>query len=131
MSHQQLQAARITLTSIDPAGLASAPPPEDADGNLLDDPFGATLGFDNMVVATGGHALHGRNDIHAMVDTSVREEPAFYTVSYAPSPDNTSNKPYRNIRIVLRNPDCAPTPARAITPEPIVEPEPYARRQAA
>jgi len=123
----KLQAARITLYAIDPAGLSADPPAEDDDGNLLDDPFGATLAFDNMVIATGGRAYHGRNDIDGLVDTTVHEGSDFYTLSYTPPPINAGGKDYRNIRVVMRNPELrANTRKGYYTEAPVVEPEPTA-----
>lgn len=121
----KLQAARITLYAIDPAGLSADPPAEDDDGNLLDDPFGATLAFDNMVIATGGRAYHGRNDIDSLLEASVQEGSDFYTLSYAPSSASPSENTYRNIRIVLRNPALrANTRKGYYTAASVVEPEP-------
>jgi VWFA-related protein len=123
----RLQAARITLYSIDPAGLAASPPPEDDSGNLLDDPFGASIGFDNMAITTGGRAFHGRNDIDNLVDSSERETDTFYTLSYSPTSPDDPAKPFRNIRIVMRNPDLrANTRKGYYTQAPVVEPEPAA-----
>jgi len=121
----KLQAARITLYAIDPAGLSADPPAEDDDGNLLDDPFGATLAFDNMVVATGGRAYHGRNDIDGLIDTTVHEGSDFYTLSYTPQQVNAGDKVYRNIRIVMRSPDLrANTRKGYYKTASVVEPEP-------
>jgi len=123
----RLQAARITLYSIDPAGLTASPPPEDDSGNLLDDPFGASISFDNMAITTGGRAFHGRNDIDNLVSDSERESDTFYTLSYSPiSPDDAA-KPFRNIRIVMRDPNLrANTRKGYYTQAPVVESEPAA-----
>jgi len=121
----KLQAARITLYAIDPAGLSPDPPAEDSDGNLLDDPFGATLAFDNMVIATGGRAYHGRNDIDNLVDSSVHEGSEFYTLSYTPPPVKPGENNYRNIRILMRDPNLrANTRKGYYTEATVVEPEP-------
>jgi len=123
----RLQAARITLYSIDPAGLTANPPPEDDSGNLLDDPFGASIGFDNMAITTGGRAFHGRNDINGLVDASERETDTFYTISYSPNSPDDPAKPFRNIRIIMRDHNLrANTRKGYYTQAPIVEPEPTA-----
>lgn len=97
-----LRNARVTLYSIDPAGLSADPPAQDENG-LEIDPFGGQVDFDTMAVATGGRAMHGRNDVDAMIAATVRDGASFYTLSYRPVSDSPAAKPFRNIRVVMRD----------------------------
>jgi VWFA-related protein len=99
-----LRDARVTLYAIDPAGLSAEQPAQDEDGFEID-PFGGQFDFDTMVTATGGRALYGRNDVDAMIGQSVRDGETFYTVSYAPKIATDDTKPFRNIRIVMKDPN--------------------------
>jgi VWFA-related protein len=99
-----LRDSRVTLYAVDPAGISAEPAPQDAAGFYLDDPFGGQVDFDTMAVATGGRALHGRNDVDRMVDESVRDGESFYTLAYRPSTDSQNAKPFRRIRIVMNDP---------------------------
>lgn len=97
-----LRDARVTLYSIDPAGLQAAPPVQDMDGDEPD-PFGGQVDFEAMVTATGGRALHGRNDVDAQIDESVRDGENFYTLSYTPTTPSDDPKPFRNIHVVMKD----------------------------
>jgi VWFA-related protein len=98
-----LRQARVTLDTIDPAGLAVNPPDQDENGFELD-PFGGQFDFETMALATGGHALHGRNDVDTQIDETVRDGASFYTLSYRPAdPTVDAAKPFRNIRVVMKD----------------------------
>ncbi len=99
-----LRDSRVTLYAVDPAGISAEPEPQDANGFYLDDPFGGQVDFDTMAVATGGRALHGRNDVDRMVDESVRDGESFYTLAYRPSTESQNAKPFRRIRIAMKDP---------------------------
>jgi VWFA-related protein len=98
-----LRDSRVTLYSVDPAGIATVPPPVDADGFWVDDPFGGQVDFDTMAVATGGRALHGRNDVDAMIDESVRDGGSFYTLAYKPVMKIETPNAFRKIRVVMKD----------------------------
>ncbi len=98
-----LRDARVTLYSIDPAGLTVAVPAQDADGFPLESPFGGQVDFDTMVEATGGQALHGRNDVDGLIAESVRDGESFYTISYRPSAGGDQTKEFRNIHVVMKD----------------------------
>jgi VWFA-related protein len=102
-----LRRARITLDTIDPVGLSSAPPTQDESGFEID-PFGGQFDFETMAMATGGRALHGRNDVDMQIDETVRDGASFYTITYRPSdPTVDASKPFRNIRVVMKDPALA------------------------
>jgi len=103
-----LKNSRITIYSIDPAGIAvSNVMTLNSDGDMQDvDPFAGQIDFDSIVNATGGQSLHGRNDVDQMLDTSVRNGENFYTMAYQPqglSGDNPMK--FRRIRVVPVNPE--------------------------
>ncbi len=99
-----LRDARITLYSIDPAGLPLNPANADDDG-MESDPFGGQVDFDSMATATGGTGFHGRNDVDHLIGTSVRDGETFYTLSYKPSDVTQDPKAFRKIRVAMRDPN--------------------------
>ena len=103
-----LRNARVTLYSVDPAGLAPSPI-TDGDGFATVDPVGGQVDFDTMAKTTGGQAFHGRNDVDNLIGTSVRDGEAFYTLSYRPASDEGKPKTFRNIKIVMSNPNLKAT----------------------
>ncbi len=96
-----LRDSRVTLYSIDPAGLSAAPPDTDADGFDVDDPFGGQVGFDNMVRVTGGQVFHGRNDVGDQIGTSVNDGQIFYTITYRPTSASSDPKDFRKIQVLM------------------------------
>ena len=99
-----LRDARVTLYTVDPAGLSAAGPAIDQNGMELDSPFGGQADFDTIAVATGGQAFHGRNDVDHLIATSERDGESFYTLSYRPASEIVDPQAFRNIRIVMRDP---------------------------
>jgi VWFA-related protein len=106
---QLLRDSRITLYTVDPAGISTDDPARDENGLLLDSPFGGQVDFDSMATSTGGLALHGRNDVDRLIDESVRNGESFYTLSYKPTNGNEDAKEFRRIRIVMKNPALSTT----------------------
>ena len=101
-----LRDARVTLYTIDPAGVTAAPATLDATGTLtMDDPFGGQYDFEKMATATGGQALHGRNDVDHMIGTTVSDGQIFYSLAYKPASAITSDNPkqFRRIRVELKS----------------------------
>ncbi len=102
-----LRDARITLYTIDPAGLQV----NNSYGSAAEfnDPFGGNYQFAKLATATGGKALYGRNDVDAEIGTTVRDGESFYTLTYRP--DNTSRDPqkFRKIQVTLSRPDLIAT----------------------
>ena len=87
-STNALRDARVTMYTIDPAGINPAPIPTDENGFLADDPFGGNVDFEAMAQATGGKSYHGRNDVDHLIDGSVQAGIDFYTLSYVPAQVN-------------------------------------------
>jgi VWFA-related protein len=100
-----LRDARVTLYTIDPAGVSAPEQTLDAQGNLImEDPFGSQVDFMQMAIATGGQSLHGRNDVDRVIDTTVNDGRIFYSLAYRPSSDITNDSPkaFRSIRVVVK-----------------------------
>ncbi len=98
-----LRDSRVTLYTIDPAGLSGSAPAEDENG-VVNDPFGGQIDFDTMATSTGGRALHGRNDVDAQIEETVRDGENFYSLTYRPSTVSEEAKPFRSIRVAMKEP---------------------------
>ena len=98
-----LRDARVTLYTIDPAGVQIDPSAYGATA-AFNDPFGGEYQFNRLAKATGGRTLYGRNDVDAEIGTAIRDGASFYTVTYRP--ENTSLDPskFRKIKITLDRP---------------------------
>jgi VWFA-related protein len=93
-----LRDARITLYTIDPAGVMTNP--GEYGGGLFNyDPFGGNYEFNALARATGGRTLYGRNDVNAEIGTAIQDGSSFYTLTYRPT--STSNDPKKFRRIVV------------------------------
>jgi VWFA-related protein len=99
-----LRDARVTLYSIDPAGLLVDPMAYGQDAADVD-PFGGNYTFNGLAKATGGKALYGRNDVDAEIGTTVRDGTSFYTLTYRPQDDSMDPQKFRKIAIKLSRPD--------------------------
>jgi len=99
-----LRDARVTLYTVDPAGIEVTPPDQDENGFYEDDPFGGQVDFDAMATATGGKSFFGRNDVDKLIETSARDGASFYTLAYKPSTAIQDAKAFRNIRIAMKDP---------------------------
>jgi VWFA-related protein len=98
-----LRDSRVTLYSIDPAGISAAPPPVDEDGFYVDDPFGGQVDFDTMAQTTGGQSFHGRNDVDRLIGTGVNDGETFYTLTYKPTTVSQDAKDFRHIQVLLKD----------------------------
>ncbi len=98
-----LRDARVTLYSIDPAGVLVDPGVYGADA-AFDDPFGGNYQFSKLAQATGGRALYGRNDVDTEIGTSVRDGSNFYTLTYRPSNTSLDPRKFRKIQVTLDRP---------------------------
>jgi VWFA-related protein len=98
-----LRDARITLYTIDPAGVM-VDPNEYGGGWIADDPFGGNYQFNRLALATGGRTLYGRNDVNNEIGTAVQDGASYYTISYRPT--NPSNDPekFRRIEVTVDRP---------------------------
>jgi VWFA-related protein len=104
-----LRDSRVTLYTIDPAGVPAEDPSQDADGFNIGDPFGGEVDFDELAATTGGKSFFGRNDIDAGIDASVQAGNNFYTLSYVPTGDASDTKVFRNIQVRLKDPTLTAT----------------------
>ena len=93
----RLRDARITLYTIDPAGVQVNP-------SDPSNPFGGNYDFARIAAATGGHALYGRNDVDAEVGTAIRDGGSFYSLSYQPTIDMRKPDRFRRIAVTVDRP---------------------------
>jgi hypothetical protein len=109
---ERMQATRVTLYLIDPAGVT---PRDPGSPDSLDDGnpgsaatgYGAydpRFGFESLVYTTGGEVLPGRNDIDAEIGQTAVAGTRYYTLSYVPTSANEAAQPYRKIRVKLNDP---------------------------
>ncbi len=96
----QLRDARVTLYSIDPAGVMMDAGTYGADARF-NDPLGGNYQFAALAKATGGKALYGRNDVDAEIGTSVRDGASFYTLTYRPTDTSQDAAKFRKIKVTL------------------------------
>ena len=109
---ERMQATRVTLYLIDPAGVTPRDPgsPDSLDaGNpgSAATGYGAydpRFGFESLVYTTGGEVLPGRNDIDAEIGQTAVAGTRYYTLSYVPTSANDAAQPYRKIRVKLNDP---------------------------
>jgi VWFA-related protein len=125
-----LRNARITLYTVDPAGVMLHPN-EYGGGPLANDPFGGNYQFSLLAKATGGAALYGRNDVDAEIDTAIRDGASFYTLTYRPNNPSSDVKKFRKIKVTVDRPGLTVTTREGYyttaAPQP-VDPENPSRR---
>jgi len=119
----RMLAARVTLYNIDPEGpvrvsgatLESIDPAGTAEGMAPGSPtltganYGDNLGFDGFVSATGGRTISGRNDLDAQLAQVSLEGTEYYTLSYVPTSTSDAAREYRNIRVIVNDPNLIAT----------------------
>ena len=98
-----LRDARVTLYTIDPAGVMVDPGKygQDAADN---DPLGGNYQFAALARATGGTALYGRNDVDAQINTAIQDGSSFYTLTYRPTNSSLDPRKFRKITVTLDRP---------------------------
>jgi hypothetical protein len=98
-----LRDARVTLYTIDPAGVMVDPGKygQDAADN---DPLGGNYQFAALARATGGTALYGRNDVDAQINTAIQDGSSFYTLTYRPTNSSLDPSKFRKITVTLGRP---------------------------
>ncbi len=100
-----LRNARITLYTVDPAGVM-VNPSEYGGGPIANDPFGGNYEFDRIARSTGGGSLYGRNDVDAEIGTAIHDGASFYTLTYRPNnPPAPDDKKFRKIKVTVDRPD--------------------------
>ena len=98
-----LRDARITLYTIDPAGVM-VDPGKYGNAAAFNDPFGGEYQFSRLARATGGAALYGRNDVDAEIGTAIQDGASFYTLTYRPTNTDRDPKKFRKIKVTLDRP---------------------------
>jgi VWFA-related protein len=109
MCVNELRDARVTLYTVDPAGLTVSPGGGYGPDAAFNDPFGGNYQFSKLAVATGGRTFYGRNDVDTEIGTGIREGGSFYSMTYRPDSANVDPKKFRRIKITLSRPDLAAT----------------------
>jgi VWFA-related protein len=67
-------------------------------------PFDTSEDFDKLGPVTGGRVVHGRNDIAALIGSSVDLGASFYTLSYSPTSTSETDVKYRKIKVICLRP---------------------------
>jgi VWFA-related protein len=111
-STDMLLAARITMYTIDPTLNSTVTfeieTPSDLDLAETDtgrDPFAGLVQFSNLASATGGRVFLSRNDINNEIAEGISAGSNYYTLSYVPLNRTDDVTKYRNIRIVMKDPN--------------------------
>jgi VWFA-related protein len=99
----ELRDARVTLYTIDPAGLQVNPGDYGA-AAAFNDPFGGNYEFNRLAQATGGRTLYGRNDVDAEIGTAIRDGASFYTLTYRPQTVPTDRDKFYKIKVTVDRP---------------------------
>lgn len=121
----RLMDARITLYSVNPTANSTetiqAMTPDDlsmgqdSNGN---DPFAsAAVAFPTLAQETGGIAFTGRNDLNNVIAEGIARGEAYYTLSYRPTGSSEQSAAFRNIRIVMKNPNLHATTRAGYYPD--------------
>jgi VWFA-related protein len=98
-----LRDARVTLYTIDPAGVMVNPSVYGG-GPIASDPFGGNYEFNRMAKATGGRTLYGKNDVDAEIQTAIQDGASFYTLTYRPSNSSPDPQKFRKIKVTVNRP---------------------------
>ncbi len=98
-----LRDARITLYTIDPAGVM-VNPGEYGRAAAFNDPFGGNYEFNKLAMATGGRTLYGRNDVNAEIGTAIQDGANFYTLTYRPTNTSNDTQKFRKIVVTVDRP---------------------------
>ncbi|SNT30467.1 VWFA-related domain-containing protein [Granulicella rosea] len=99
----KLRDARVTLYTIDPAGISANVDAYGGDAELVD-PFGGNYEFAKLAKATGGRTLYGRNDVDAEIGTAIRDGASFYTLTYRPTSESYDPRKFRKIVVTVDRP---------------------------
>ena len=109
---QRMLDARISLSTIDPNGVDALASQENIEAeaiagngaNSLTD-FTQDISFDELARSTGGTIVKGRNDLDRMVAEAAHAQDEYYTLTYRPAAVIDPAKPYRKIRVVMKDPN--------------------------
>jgi len=97
-----LRDARITLYTIDPAGVMADP--GEYGGDPMIDPFGGNYEFNKLAKATGGRTLYGRNDVDTEIQTAIQDGANIYSLSYRPMSSTSDPQKFRKINVTVDRP---------------------------
>ena len=97
-----LRDARVTLYTIDPAGVMIDPGVYG--GDPMVDPFGGNYEFSKLAKATGGRTLYGRNDVDMEINTAIQDGANFYTLTYRPANVTLEARKFRKIKVTVDQP---------------------------
>ena len=100
----ELRDARVTLYTIDPAGL-QVDPGVYGSAAAFNDPFGGEYQFNRLAKATGGRTLYGRNDVDAEIGSAIQDGSSFYTLTYRPQGNSLDPQRFRKIKVTVDRPD--------------------------
>lgn len=98
-----LRDARVTLYTIDPAGVM-VDPGKYGNAAATFEPFGGEYQFNRMSRATGGRSLYGRNDVDAEIGSAISDGSSFYTLTYRPTDTTRDLTKFRKIDVTVDQP---------------------------
>jgi VWFA-related protein len=104
MCVNELRDARVTLYTVDPAGLTVNPGAGYGPDAAFNDPFGGNYQFSKLAVATGGRTFYGRNDVDSEIGQGIRDGASFYSLTYRPTTESVDPKKFRKIVVTLNQP---------------------------
>ena len=107
----RLMDARMSLSTLDPAGMDAQDNQENVDaeatygggGNTLTN-FSQSMSFDQLAETTGGSVVHGRNDLFALVKRTASAAGELYTIAYRPAALSDAPPDFLKIRVVMKDP---------------------------
>lgn len=97
-----LRDARVTLYTVDPAGVMTDP--GEYGGDPMADPFGGNYEFNRLAKATGGRTLYGRNDVDMEIQTAIQDGANIYSLSYRPESNISDPNKFRKIVVTVDRP---------------------------
>ncbi len=99
----ELRDARVTLYTIDPAGVMVDAGEYGMYARSFA-PFGGDPDFEQLAKATGGRSLHGRNDVDAEIGSAIRDGADMYSFSYRPTDSVADYSKFRRIKVTVDRP---------------------------
>jgi len=120
--------ARVTLNVLDPTAMADSSLDLNNPDYLnlttlqsMNSPTSASvtgyLNFDTFAPATGGALYFGRNDVEHEIDQAINNGSNYYTLIYSPANHSQDSAKFRNIRIVMRDPNMTASTRTGYFPE--------------
>jgi len=100
----ELRDARVTLYTIDPAGVLIDPENAYPTNRWNYWPFGGDPRFEAMALATGGRFFANRNDVDVAIGSSIRDGSSVYTLTYIPPDPDKDPRKLRHIQVTVNRP---------------------------